>query len=207
MPRPSPPSSPRQLDPLAAFLSYLLPGLGQVVQGRIGKGLLFFVCLYGLFFYGLMLGSMKNVWLADATEQPRARVPILGEVQGLSKDVYYRFQFLGQFWIGVAAWPAVAQYIWTDTPAEPGAVPNPTPILGRYMQAPTEAEINTLLRDGNKFWDLGWVYTVIAGALNILVIYDALAGPVIRDEEEADAATPQKTTPDWKSITGTEARG
>jgi hypothetical protein len=25
--------------------------------------------------------------------------------------------------------------------------------------------------------DLGWVYTVIAGVLNIMVIYDAFAGP------------------------------
>ena len=33
-----------------------MPGLGQIVQGRLGKGLLFFVCLYTLFFYGLFLG-------------------------------------------------------------------------------------------------------------------------------------------------------
>src|SRR5438067_466518 len=37
-----PPLPPVKLDPLAAFLSYLIPGLGQVKQGRIGKGLLFF---------------------------------------------------------------------------------------------------------------------------------------------------------------------
>jgi hypothetical protein len=51
------------------------------------------------------------------------------------------------------------------------------------MQAPSELEMNVLLRNSNKLWDLGWVYTVIAGALNLLVIYDALAGPVIREEE------------------------
>ncbi|MCZ2343045.1 MAG: hypothetical protein LC104_14830 [Bacteroidales bacterium] len=200
-------SPPRPLDPLAALLSYLLPGLGQVVQGRVGKGVLFFVCLYGLFFYGLTLGSMKNVWLPDPASQPPAVAPILGELQGVSKAIYYRFQFLGQFWIGVAAWPAVVQYVQTDMPAEPGAAPRPHAILGRYMQAPTEAEINTLLRDGNKFWDLGWVYTVIAGALNILVIYDALAGPVVREEEEPDTATSRKTTPGTDAATGTEARG
>jgi hypothetical protein len=27
--------------------------------------------------------------------------------------------------------------------------------------------------------ELGWVYTVIAGVLNILVIYDAVAGPAM----------------------------
>ncbi len=30
---------------------------------------------------------------------------------------------------------------------------------------------------GDKTWDLGWIYTVIAGVLNIMVIYDAIAGP------------------------------
>ena len=46
-------SPPRKYDFLAAFLTYLIPGLGQVMQGRIGKGVLYFVCLYGLFFYGM----------------------------------------------------------------------------------------------------------------------------------------------------------
>ena len=31
--------------------------------------------------------------------------------------------------------------------------------------------------DMGKRWDIGWVYTVIAGVLNVLVIYDAFAGP------------------------------
>ena len=29
-----------------------------------------------------------------------------------------------------------------------------------------------------RLWDIYWVYTVIAGTLNLLVIYDAYAGPV-----------------------------
>ena len=41
--------------------------------------------------------------------------------------------------------------------------------------------MNQLQRDGDKTWDLGWVYTVIAGVLNVLVIYDALAGPAFRE--------------------------
>ena len=32
-------------------------GFGQIVQGRYGKGILFFVCLYTLFFYGNYVGS------------------------------------------------------------------------------------------------------------------------------------------------------
>ena len=44
----------------AAFLSYLVPGLGQIYQGRIGKGILFFVCVYTLFFYGMYLGQLAE---------------------------------------------------------------------------------------------------------------------------------------------------
>ena len=172
--------TPTKYDPLAALLSYLLPGLGQVVQGRVGKGILFFVCLYGLFFYGLAMGQRRNVWLPEVKRLPRATLPFVGEVGGLVKSVYYRPQFLGQFWIGAAAWPAVAQYFLTAPPAG-DAAPAPSPVLGRYMQAPPEAELNDLNRDGPKLRvELGWVYTVIAGALNVLVIYDALAGPAVR---------------------------
>lgn len=186
----SPPPPPRKIDPLAAVLSYLLPGLGQVVQGRIGKGVLYFAGIYGLFFYGMWMGQMKNVWLPDATDLPDVEVPVVGKLSGAKKAVYYRPQFLGQFWVGVAAWPAVYQYRVTPPPEPDADRPPPSPYLRHYMQAPPEAEINTLQRTGNKRWDLGWVYTVIAGVLNILAIYDALAGPVVRDEDEpADPAT------------------
>ena len=63
------PPPARKYDWPAALLSYLLPGLGQVLQGRVGKGVMFFVCLYGLFFYGLWMGRMKNVFV------PEPRVP------------------------------------------------------------------------------------------------------------------------------------
>ena len=177
---PRPAAAPLTLDPLAAVLSYLLPGLGQVLQGRIAKGLLFFVSLYALFFYGMWLGKMKNVWLPDATHLPDTEVAGV-KLTGLPKSLAYRMQFLGQFWIGVAAWPAVLQYAAAGPdPNDPG---KPLPVIGRYMQTPPEKELNDLQRDGNKRWDLGWVYTVIAGVLNLLVIYDALAGPVVRDDQ------------------------
>src|SRR5262249_58527613 len=47
----------RPYHPLAGVLSYLVPGLGQIMQGRVGKGLLFLVCIYAMFFYGIYLGT------------------------------------------------------------------------------------------------------------------------------------------------------
>src|SRR4051794_9577022 len=100
-PTTDPPLPPVKLDPLAALLSYLIPGLGQIYQGRVGKGLLFFGGLYLLFFYGMWMGQWQNVWLPDAEKLPA--VAVNGQnVGGVGKAISYRFQFLGQFWIGTA---------------------------------------------------------------------------------------------------------
>ena len=175
----APPPPPVKLDPFAALLSYLGPGLGQVFQGRVGKGLLFFVGLYGLFFYGMWMGQWRNVWLPDTTGQPPLEV--WGrQFPGVPTALWYRPQFLGQFWIGTAAWPACVQYRYHDRARKEG------PIFKTFQREPEEEELNRLQRDGNKRWDLGWVYTVIAGVLNLLVIYDALAGPLFREYPKPD---------------------
>src|SRR5690242_14086203 len=45
-------------DPwLAAFLAWLVPGLGHMYQRRWGKGGLFMTCILATFFYGLWLGG------------------------------------------------------------------------------------------------------------------------------------------------------
>ena len=50
-------------DPrLAAFLAWLVPGLGHFYQGRTGKGVLFFVCILGTFVYGLYIGGGRVVY-------------------------------------------------------------------------------------------------------------------------------------------------
>lgn len=168
------PLPPVKLDPLAALLSYLIPGLGQVYQGRIGKGLLFFFGLYVLFFYGMAMGQWRNVWLPETSHLPPLELAG-NRLPGVPTSLWYRPQFLGQFWIGMSAWPAVVQYATFDPTANAG------PIFGTFERTPPEEELNELQRNGNKRWDLGWVYTVIAGVLNLLVIYDAFAGPMFRE--------------------------
>jgi hypothetical protein len=104
-------------DYLAALLSYLIPGLGQVYQGRIGKGLLFFFSLYVLFFYGQWMGQWKNVWLPDPRPLPPTDISFRGfawNLEGVPKALSYRPQFLGQFWMGMASWPAILQYRMFD---------------------------------------------------------------------------------------------
>jgi len=168
------PVPPHFFDPFSAFLSYLVPGLGQIYQGRITKGLLFFFGIYILFFYGMWMGQWKNVWIPYVQNLPE--VIVFGyKLDGFPKSLSYRPQFIAQFWIGIAAWPAIIQYIVYDPHKDHN------PYIGKYQRAPSEHELNLIQRKSTKRWDLGWVLTVIAGVLNLLVIYDALSGPMVRD--------------------------
>jgi hypothetical protein len=176
----------RPTNPVAAVLSYLIPGLGQIYQGRIGKGVLFFVCVYTLFFAGVYLGSgtvhirsetytvTSNVYLPDTAEQNN---PF--NLPRLAANLYNRPQFAGQFWVGIAAWPAVWQYLNYDKRQENGDA-----LLGHFERTPSEPALNAVHTSGDKLLELAWVFTVIAGVLNVMVIYDALAGPAFPSADE-----------------------
>jgi hypothetical protein len=175
----------RDFSPLAGLLSYLVPGLGQMVQGRLGKGLLFFLSLYGLFFFGEYLGDWRNVYIYENTNAQRLAQNGKGR---LLEAVADRARFFAQFWIGIAAWPAVVQHFTFNPEA-------PHPTLGNYQRRPTEAELNDQIRNSDKTQDVGWMYTVIAGVLNILVIYDALAGPAYVAQPGAPDSSPGRKEP------------
>jgi hypothetical protein len=190
--KPPPPPAPRAFSPLAGFLSYLVPGLGQIAQGRVAKGVLFLVCIYTLFFYGMYLGSgtvtykektytvRSNVYLPD-TAKENERNNTWG-LPPTAFNLYNRPQFLGQFWVGVAAWPAVWHYL-NDDKRQPGG----ETFFEQFERTPPEEAINAVQTSGDKSMELGWVYTVIAGVLNIMVIYDACAGPAFLAAGQAAA--------------------
>jgi hypothetical protein len=169
---------PRAYNPLAGFLSYLVPGLGQIYEGRVAKGLLFFVCIYSLFFYGMRLGSgtvtvdgtiyhvSGNVYLPDTADKNNP----WGLQWRLATNLYNRPQFVGQFWVGIAAWPALWQYYEERQGKQDH-------LFGDFERTPSDEALNAVQTEGDKRMELGWVYTVIAGVLNIMVIYDAFAGP------------------------------
>jgi uncharacterized protein DUF6677 len=157
-------------SPLAGLLSYLVPGLGQIYQGRFAKGLLFMVCLYGMFFYGMSLGQWQNVYLPPFKGQPQQQR--IAVVRRSPIDTILDFiRPLGQVWVGVVVWPAIIQAYTYENPQDKH------PYLGTFMRMPSEEVQKEVLRDSDKTPDVGWMYTVIAGVLNILVIYDAFAGP------------------------------
>lgn len=171
------------------------------------KGLLFMGCLLGLFSYGMKLGSWSNVYLPDTADRPGSwKMPT-----AFLTNVTNRLPFAGQMWIGVAAWPAILQYNEKNTHGVSLwnkwiVTPERDPFWGNFQKTPPETRVdapadwkgktlNELQADGDKAWDLGWVYTVIAGVLNILVIYDAFAGPAFHPEEAATPAPKTEAVP------------
>ncbi len=184
---------------MGGLLSFLAPGLGHIYQGlaaaqpaRLAKGVLFLVSLWGMFFYGMWLAQGKNVYLPHKQDQlknqGKAHSVFGWTMTPLLADLYVRLHYAGQFWIGAAAWPALWSYYSPDSnlfgeyqrsPVDRGGFGRGEEKKGRDLQE-FEDESNELQRSMGKMWDIAWVYTVIAGVLNILVIYDAWSGPVPR---------------------------
>lgn len=171
----SPAMTPQQVNlknpGLAAFLAWLVPGLGHWYQGRRGKAILYFVCIYGLFITGMVMGQGKIVFWRW--------------VNPLQDSENFRIWYPAQFWAGLIALPALIQ----ATLIKYGF----NPILGGYLAEPSLNVINALHKDAGRFVDIGVVYTSIAGLLNVLAIYDAYEGPWLLNQE-ADAE-PKAQTP------------
>jgi hypothetical protein len=86
------PSEPPAPSVLAGVLSYLVPGLGHIAQGRTGKGLLFMGILLGMFFLGQAMGNWQNVYMPELDERDRPNavtrpLSILDRRGGLAGDL------------------------------------------------------------------------------------------------------------------------
>ena len=241
-------------DPwLAAFLAWLIPGLGHLYQGRTAKAGLFFVCIMGTFLYGLYLGSggqlllfnvalefqdelhrgvispdlrldfeNHQIFLSDnagvSTEEEGNRWRITDETVvytvtkegntlnifgrlGWGRVVYFSWQpgdrrlaYLCQVGIGLPALPALVQAGRVSKGERPllGGFMAPAPLVGKRIRGSTEVDesgqptLSTLHRQLHRYFELGTVYTMIAGLLNILAVYDAWGGPVFSQPAKKD---------------------
>jgi len=200
---------------MAALLAWLVPGLGHMYQGRWAKGILFFVCIFGTFFYGIALGSSRVVYTS---------------MRPYDQRYYY---YVCQAGVGLPALPALVQAwrvrgekapLWNGWMAPPvmigQAVPkdwalaqmalgkekgdfeegdflpdanDPDKLVYAYrgsdtqLMSPTDPRHNEFKQFQLSIWhakysfkyDLGTTFTMVAGLLNILVIFDAFAGPML----------------------------
>ena len=153
--------------PLAAFLAWLIPGAGHIYQGRTGKGILFLVCILGTFLYGFYLGGGHVVY---ASLRPEDR----------------RLPYLCQVGVGLPALPALVQAmrvrsgkqpLWSGFMAPPNLRGRPNDPQGLPRNHPDELAF--WHHQLHAYFELGTVYTMIAGLLNVLAIYDAWSGPLV----------------------------
>jgi hypothetical protein len=172
------PSIPLRNPKTAAFLAWLVPGLGHVYQGRVGKGILYAVCILTLYALGFAMGEGKIVYWRW--------------VNPLNNPEKFCLYYLGQFFVGLPALPALIQ----GTLQYLGHAP----ILGGLMAVPDANVINGLHPRLGKLVEIGSMYTAVAGLLNVLAIYDAYEGPAYAHEDEPAAAPTSETKPEAEAV-------
>src|SRR5262245_42344439 len=106
-------------DPrLAAFLAWLIPGMGHIYQGRTGKGVLFFVCIMGTFVYGMYIGDGRVVYASTA--------PVS------SRQFLERWQFICQVGVLLPSSPAIVQ--------RQRVLSHKDPLWGGFMRPPVNEQ-------------------------------------------------------------------
>ncbi len=138
---------------LAAFLAWLVPGAGHFYQRRYFKSAVFSICIFSSFVLGMFMAGGRCVYASwNGTEK--------------------RWQYVLQAGIGLPAMPAALQ-AWRARNGEP-------PLLSSaFMTAPRSTrDLDDWNKDTASGFDMGTLYTMIAGLLNILVAFDAYAGPL-----------------------------
>ena len=155
--------------PLAALLAWLIPGAGHFYQRRNTKGAIYFFSIVLTWVIGFSLGGYHVVYASWQNGDKR-------------------WHYVLQAGMGVAALPALVQSNhmndftstrngWTRDDYEP--------LWGGFM-APPHRPVADDVTDEVSAWyarygagyEMGTWFTMIAGLLNILVIYDAYAGPL-----------------------------
>ncbi|WP_235952149.1 DUF6677 family protein [Crateriforma spongiae] len=154
---------------LAALLAWLIPGAGHFYQGRRAKGGLFVISILMIWILGFALGGNHVVY---ASWQPGDK----------------RWHYFLQAGVGAAALPALIQgdrmRRMTD-PMTGRTLDGYQPLWNGFMAPPHRPvieknadEVSAWYARRGAGYEMGTWYTMIAGLLNILVIYDAYAGPL-----------------------------
>ncbi|WP_425614695.1 DUF6677 family protein [Anatilimnocola sp. NA78] len=155
---------------VAGLLAWLWPGAGHLYQRRYGKGLLFMGCILSLFVFGLILGDGRVVYAMHPPGQGQR------EVRGRFGGMLTRLAAIAPlpYWlqagVGLPAMPAILQRFRAEK--------HQPPLFGGVMAPPNSPdELAIWQRDLNQRYDMGLLYTMIAGILNFFAIWDAAAGP------------------------------
>ena len=136
---------------LAALLGWLLPGLGHLYLGRKFKGVMFLVLVNGLFLSGWIMSS--------------------GEAMSLHKDDGHRYAFLAEVGVGGAA---MLSLVYTHFPEIVSGFDED--VVADYAQRREDTYQTPQYYSRLPWMEVGLLYCMVAGLLNLLIIYEAATG-------------------------------
>ncbi len=189
----------------AAFLGWLWPGAGHFYQRRFMKGFLFMICVLSTYFFGLGLGHGRVVYASlksgDIRWQYFCQLGVGAPALPALVQSFKTSQGRDPFFVLCERYPANygnagsgnpidrqrAQLRYERVTAENNFEAYQGPTLKDGFMAPPAGPVLPNESDVLAKWhfdykhnfEMGTLYTVIAGLLNLLVIYDAFVGPAI----------------------------
>jgi hypothetical protein len=136
----------------AVLLAWLFPGAGHFYQRRYNKAAMFSLCVLVIFLLGMFVGRGHVVYFSWKPEDRR-------------------WHYLCQVHVGVLALPAAVQAWHLRSAAEP--------LWWGWMAPPQDMRQLSQWHDStSNGFDLGCLYTMVAGLLNLLIVFDAFSGPL-----------------------------
>ena len=136
---------------IAAFWAWMIPGAGHFYQRRYRKAALFSFCVFSIYLLGMLIGGGKVVYAKWDVEEKR-------------------WPFLCQVGSGIITFPAVIQ-AYRNTKNQPL-------LWNEFMAPPTAQRLSEWNRELASGFDIGTLYTMVAGLMNYLIIFDAFFGPL-----------------------------
>lgn len=190
---------------LAALYAWLLPGAGHFYQGRYAKGLLFSLTILTVYFVGFWLGDGRVVYASFKQNDVRWQFfvqclvgaptfPAIVQATAGSENAPPLWIRNYRYPPNQAGRPAFSRI---EDPAEVerlGAAAIPDGFMAAPYGEVTLSEPDVLSAwhaELGHLFDIATLYTFVAGLLNLLVIYDAFAGPgMLFEGDEEDEENP-----------------
>ena len=170
---------------LAGFFAWLVPGLGHWYQGRRTKAIVYAAAIWPILLAGLWMGSY---WEATPNDDSPRRLLVARNVYCSWRPGDKRLYFVPQAAVGAVAIPAYLQA--RDLGDGSGGVMStafaPPRLPGESATRPNQPSSAEIAANLHSWLDAGTLFTVVAGLLNLLAIFDAAGGPVKPAEEEEE---------------------
>ncbi len=206
-------------DPFwAAFLAWIWPGAGHFYQRRFAKGFLFMICVLSTYFFGMGLGHGRVVYAStkpgDFRWQYFCQLGVGAPALPALVQSFKTADGGDPFWILCERYPADYGDDRSDLASEKEKVRKrfrritpenndqnyDGPTLKDGFMAPPAGPVlqndpDVLGRwhyDYKHHYEMGTLFTVIAGLLNLLVVYDAFAGPAILTPDQKEKLESKK---------------